>query len=144
MGSFFINTTKGLKLKEDNASNVNTLKDVLDAYNSYSSIARIGRIVKTNEKFSFQPVPEDLVREIILNLDDSNATLVGDIPVDMLKSTVDIHLPFIIKMIHVSFEYICFPDELKLAHASLIFKKIDDLDKENYRPASILPRVRDL
>ena len=62
MGSFFINTTKGLKLKEDNESNVNTLKDVLDAYNSYSSIARIGRIVKTNEKFSFQPVPEDLVR----------------------------------------------------------------------------------
>ena len=75
MGSFFINTTKGLKLKEDNESNVNTLKDVLDACNSYSSIARIGRIVKTNEKFSFQPVPEDLVREIILNLDDSNPLL---------------------------------------------------------------------
>ena len=120
------------------------MEDVLDAFNSHFSTERIRRTIKTNEKFSFQPVPEDLVREIILNLDDSNATVVGDIPVDMLKSTVDIHLPFIIKIIHVSFEYICFPDQLKLAHASLIFKKIDDLDKENYRPACILSRVRDL
>ena len=32
-------------------------------------------------------------------------------------------------------------DELKLAKVMPIFKKKDDLDKENYRPVSILPHV---
>ena len=82
-----------------------------------------------------------MVREIILSLDASKVTPVGDIPADILKSTVDIHLPFITKIINVSFENGRFPDELKLAEVSPIFKKNDDLDKENYKPASILSHV---
>ena len=82
-----------------------------------------------------------MVREIILSLDASKVTPVGDIPADILKSTVDIHLPFITKIINVSFQNDRFPDELKLAEVSPISKKNDDLDKENYRPASILSHV---
>ena len=93
------------------------------------------------KEFSFQSVPEDLLHEIILSLDVSKATPVGDIPVDILKYTVDIHLPFITKIINVSFENGHFPDELKLAELSPIFKKNNDLDKENYRSASILSHV---
>ena len=63
---------------------------------------------------SFQPVPEDLVREIILSLGGSKATPVGDIPADILKSTVNIHLAFITKIINVSFKNGRFPDGLKL------------------------------
>ena len=51
------------------------------------------------------------------------------------------HLPFITKIINISFENGCFSDELKLAEVSPIFKKNGDLDKENYRPVSILPHV---
>ena len=50
MNSFFINSTKGLELKEDNA---NSLEDVLDAFSSRPTIDRISRTVKTNEKFHF-------------------------------------------------------------------------------------------
>ena len=127
MNSFFINFTKGLELKGDNESNANTLEDVLDAFNSHPSIERIRTIVETNEKFSFRPVPKDLVCEIILSLDGSKATLVGDIPTDMLKSTVDIHLPFTTKIINFSFENDCISDELKLAEVSPNLKKNDDL-----------------
>ena len=35
----------------------------------------------------------------------------------------------------------CFPDDLKAAEASPIFKKNDDLQKENFRPVSVLPRM---
>ena len=75
MDSFFVNITKGLEIKEDNESNANTLEDVLDVLNSQPSIERIRRTIKTNENFSFQPVLEDLVDEIILSLDGSKATL---------------------------------------------------------------------
>ena len=32
-----------------------------------------------------------------MNLDGSKATLIADISVDVLKSTVDIHLPYIVR-----------------------------------------------
>ena len=47
---------------------------MLDVFNSHPSIERIKRTIKTNEKSSFQPVPEDLACEIILSLDGSKAT----------------------------------------------------------------------
>ena len=100
-------------------------------------LKELGEPLKLIKNFSFQPVPEDLVREIILSLDASKATPVGDIPADILKSTVDIHLPFITKIINVSFKNGRFPDELKL-EVSPIFKKSNNLDKENYRPVFYL------
>ena len=60
---------------------------------------------------------------------------------NILKSTVDIHLPFITNSINLSIERGCFLEELKLAEVSPILKKKDDLDKENYRPVSVLPHV---
>ena len=69
MNSFFINITKALELKEDNESNANTLEDMVDAFHSHSSIERIRRTVKSNEKLSFQPLSEYLVRKIISSLD---------------------------------------------------------------------------
>ena len=43
----------------------------------------------TNEKLSFKFVTEYHLREEIINLDGSKATPIGDIPVDVLNSTVD-------------------------------------------------------
>ena len=54
---------------------------------------------------------------------------------------MNIHLPFITKIINVSFENGRFQDEPKLAEVSSILKKDDDLDKENYRSVSILSHV---
>ena len=85
-------------------------------------------LIELNEKFSFKPVPDNLVREIILSLDGSTATPVGDIPAYMLKSMVDIHLPFTTKIINFSFENGRLLGELKLAEVSRILKKNDDLD----------------
>ena len=101
----------------------------------------INQTFMTNKKFSFELVMEDLVREEIMNLDGSEASPIGYMSVDTLKSTVDIHLRFITNSINLSIENGCFPEELKLAEVSPIFKKKDDLDKENYRPVSVLPHV---
>ena len=65
----------------------------------------------------------------------------GDIPADMLKVTLDIHLPLITNFINLLFENRCFPDDLKLAEVRPIFKNNDDLDKENCRLVSVLFNV---
>ena len=95
----------------------------------------------TNEEFSNKFVTEDQVREEIMNRDGSKANPIGDMSVDILKSTVDIYLPFITNNINLSIEKGCFPEELKLTEVSPIFKNKDDLDKENYRSVSVLPHV---
>ena len=59
----------------------------------------------------------------------------------MLKSTVNIHLPFITKIINLFFENNCFPDDLKPAEVSPLYKKNDDPDKENYRPLNVISHV---
>ena len=76
-----------------------------------------------------------------MDLDGSKATPTDDISVDILKSNVDIHLPYITKSINLSIEKGCFLEELKLAEVRPIFGTKDDLDKENYRPVSVLLHV---
>ena len=61
------------------------------------------------------------------------------IPAKMLKSTTDIHVSLLTKIINSSIRNGCFPDELKAAEVTPVFKKNDDLEKENYRPVSVLP-----
>ena len=73
-----------------------------------------------------------------MNLDGSSATPVGDIPIDMLKQTIDIHLLIMTQIINMSTDNNCYPDDLKLAEVSQVFKKMDNLDKENYRPVTVL------
>ena len=95
----------------------------------------MARLKKNNKK------QKKFLQQVILSTDSTKGTPVGDIAVDMLKVTLDIHLSLITKFINLSFENGSFPDDLKFAEVSSIFKKNDDLDKENYRPVSVLFNV---
>ena len=81
------------------------------------------------------------MQKFIMILDGSNVTSVEDIPTDMLKQTIDIHLSTMTQIINMSLDNDCYPDDLNLADFNPIFKKKDDLDKEKYKSASVLSRV---
>ena len=115
MNKFFINITKSLKLKEDLGSPPVTLNDILEKFIFHPSIDKIRKTYESNKKFSFQQVTEEHVRQVILSTDGSKPTPVRGIPADMVKVTLDIHLSLITKIINLSFENGCFPDDLKLA-----------------------------
>ena len=118
------------------------MNSILKKFIFHPSIDKIRETYESNKKFSFQQVTEKYVRQVVINIDASKATPMGDIPAEILKVTLDIHLSLITKIINLSFENACFPDDLKLAEVSPIFKKNDDLDKENYRPVIILFNVK--
>ena len=141
MNNFYINIAKDLELKKDSKGKLNNLEDILKAYESRVSIEKIKKVIKTTEKFSFHNVKDDEVQKIIMNLDGSKATPVGDIPTDMLKQAIDIHLLIMTQIINMSIDNNCYPKDLKLAEVSPVFKKKDDLNKENYRPISVLSHV---
>ena len=58
-----------------------------------------------------------------------------------VKSTIDVHVTLLTKIINSSIRNGCFSAKLKAAEVTPIFKKNYDLDKENYRPVSVLPHV---
>ena len=88
------------------------------------------------KKFSFQLVSNDDVRKIIKDLKNSKSVK-GEIPTKILKEC-EFTFEILTQCMNKSFTSGEFPDCLKQANVSPIFKKDDPLDKENYRPVSIL------
>ena len=52
------------------------------------------------------------------------------IPAGMLKSTIDVHVSLLTKIINSSIRNGCFPCELKAEEVTAIFKKNDDSTKK--------------
>ena len=102
---------------------------------------KIQEAFNTPDKFSFREVSENEVLQEIVRFDSTKPNPVGDISAGMLKSTIAIHPSILTKIINLSLRNGCFPDELKAAEVSPTFKKNDDLEKENYRPVSVLPHM---
>ena len=102
---------------------------------------KIKKAFNVTNLFAFHEITEDEIRKEISKLYGSKATPAGDIPGEISKSTINVHVSLLTKTINSSIRNGCFPDELKAAKVTPIFKKNDDLDKENYRPASVLPHV---
>ena len=120
MNKFAISITKRLNLKEDQGTPPINLEDILKKFIFHPSIDKIRKTYESN-KFFFQQVTEGNVLQVILNIGGSKVTYVGDIPADILKVTLDIHLSLIRRIITLSFENKCFPDDSKLAEVSPIY-----------------------
>ena len=123
MNNFFINITKNIKLKKDSKGKLNNLGDIHKAFQSHPSIEKIKKAINTTEKFFFRNVRDDELRTFIINLDDSKTTPVGDISTDMLKQTVDLHLPIMTQIINIPFDSNCCSDDPQLAEVSPILKR---------------------
>ena len=72
-------------------------------------------------------------------LDSSKIIQESDIPVKLTKENSGLFAEIICKYFNESFEKIKFPDSLKLANVTPVFKKGARTSKNNYRPVSILP-----
>ena len=86
-------------------------------------------------------VSELEVKREILNLSSKKATRKGDNSAEILKNSINAYLSELAVLINNYLKKGIFPDNLKLADITPIFKKEDSLNKENYRSVSILPRL---
>ena len=115
----------------------NDIDNILIKFTNHPSIKTIKQNFDiTSSKFSFQPVSVNDVKQVIKDL-KSNKSVGGDIPTNILKEC-NFTFSTLADCINKSFENKAFPDCLKEANVTPIFKKDDPLDKENYRSVSIL------
>ena len=110
---------------------------IIDSFWFHPSIKNIKRNYKITSKFSFKPVSEEFVKDIVNNL-SSNKAAGGEIPLKILKEC-DFSFYFFTNCINEAIKNKKFPDSLKLSNTVPVHKKKDATDKTNYRPVSILP-----
>ena len=107
-------------------------------YEKHPSIEKIKNTA--HQIFSFQHVSIDKIKKEIMNLDHTKASQENDIPVKLLKANADIICEIIFTDFNNNLVDI-FPESLKTANVTPVFKKDSRTDKTNYRPVSILPNL---
>ena len=92
-----------------------------------------------NNVFSFRKVTYEEILIEINSLDTSKSTQSEDIPFKIIKDNADIFANFILQNFNKCIIDGKFPDQLKKANVSPVFKKGNHDDKSNYWP--ILPSL---
>ena len=149
MNDFFSNAVAKLNLKEYQTDflpcDVNdSISNIISKFKSHPSILNIKERVEIKEKFAFsRPEVEDIEKEI-RKLNINKPTTFNNIPAKILVETSEICSPFITKIFNESILNSNFPQSLKQADITPVYKKDERTNKENYRPVSILPSVSKL
>jgi len=149
--NFFDNAVSSLSLQceEKFLSDASNLENPVDAaiekFKNHPSISLISKhLVNNKDKslFAFDSVNEDDILKELNNLDSKkNGTFKG-IPTKSLKVASEECKGYLTNVWNEEIvAQCCFPDELKLADVTPIFKKNDPISAKNYRPVSVLPTV---
>ena len=130
LNDFYVNIAKNIGI--DSGSDTNT------SHPSITKIVEQNTNGESNSPFNFQHVTPDIVYKHLKNVNPKKATGIDNIPPKILKysaSTISKPLSNIVnKMIETN----TFPEDLKKAQVTPLFKKDDPFTMKNYRPVSIL------
>ena len=141
MNNYFISITNHLNLKPDQINNSENLTNIENLEN-HGSIQRI-KLANFHQRhnINFRYVSVKEIKKELVNLSSKKAARNGDIPAKTLKDSLSEYTKELTTIINNCLKDGLFPNELKLADVSPVFKKDDDLNKENHRPVGILSRM---
>ena len=151
LNTFFKNTVSTLDVNEKSYIVNNESSTILDPveraikkYEIHPSIPikKKKKKKKGNEKsFKFEAISVSDIEKEIKTINPRKATPSGNIPPKILKLSSDTTAITLQELFNESLSNCEFPDKLKLADITPVFKKKSPLDKANYRPVSVLPPV---
>ena len=93
------------------------------------------------ENFKFQLLSNHEVKKEIESLDTKKSSTYGSIPATILKQCANAYLPHLTNSIYYSIRHRNFPQELKLSEVISVYEKLDPLQKDSYRPLSLLRQI---
>ena len=116
------------KISENLARNFNMNDDFLKYLNMN---------IRPNTIFSFEPVTNQQLKDIVLSLKNTSAGFDG-LPMKVFKDNIDILCECITHICNMSLITGVFPRQLMIAMVTCLYKSGDPLSIENYRAISIL------
>ena len=130
---FLINETGDLR---------GTVEEAISRFENHPSIRSINENIKIGVRFSFSGITEDDIRKEINNLNKNKVGTFMNIPVKHLRQTMDIISEPLTRIWNEEIvQRKNFSGKLKFADLNPIFKKLEKISVDNYRPVSILPVV---
>ena len=142
--------------QSDHNIDINSISDdpidyYIAKYKNHPSFIMINENVSFESRFSFPKnqvrlevtaVNEDDIQREILNLNPKKPGTFGNLPTKMLKSSSEICSVALQNIWNSEIlGKLYFPNKLKLADITPVYKKKDPTLVENYRPISVLPSV---
>jgi len=110
---------------------------MLSHYRNHSSVSSI-RAFSTVNDFTFSQVTTDTVMKKVQNLKVRSSCGYDVIPASILKLGSAVLCTSLTGIINKCINNSVFPDSLKHAEVTPLYKKNNNLDKKNYRPVSVL------
>ena len=141
--TYFCNVAQSIGIT-DALQNDDDICTILQSYNEHSSIKSIRSKVSFDERFAFHEVSECHTYKLLKNLNPKKATGCDNVPAKLLKlAAKEFSMP-VTNLINSSIRTSIFPGQLKRAEVSPLYKSKDDLNRQNYRPISILSCISKL
>ena len=146
LNDYFVSITDSLDLTENSEVVLSTgVADPIDRakikYSNHPSIRRIRDFAQSDDSFKFQKVSLELMHTEIGRLNPKKATTFKNIPAKVLKNSSEICSESLQVIVNDCVQNGLFPDLLKLADVTTLYKTGEKTRKENYRPMSVLPTV---
>ena len=111
---------------------------IINKYCRHPSIVKINENTLNKTVLQFERKNSQDVAKIINCFDCKKAPGCDKMPMKLLQKCAKYIAPDIAKLINDSLKKCIFPDDLKFAEVSSLFKRNDALNKSNYRPVSVL------
>ena len=119
---------------------MSNIDNIIERFSSHPSILKINEMV-TPVNFDFSQVSLQSIKDEIHNLNPKKGIPFGSIPINIILKNKDILAEPIYNFINNDISNNNFPNSLKLADISAIYKKGDATSEKNYRPVSVLPAI---
>ena len=147
LNGYFVDITKtlGVACEEDSTnldiSSQDTLQMTIQRFQCHPSILKIRATVNSSQSFSLHQITVQEMFNHLTKLDPKKATPQEAIPAKILQADADLFsLPLTESFNKLVVDRV-FPDDLKLADNSSLYKKDDNMKKQNCRPICLFPAV---
>ena len=122
-----------------------TTEGAILAHDDHPSVIKIRDCYGENaHSFNFEMVSHDCISKKLGMINVRKATGFDNIPAKLLRLAQNELTYPITNVVNNSIAISTFPDQLKGAELSLLYKKEDNLDKKNFKPTSILTGISKL
>ena len=147
LNDYFINITQTLGTSQENKGNPvkyqkqSSCEGIIKHFQSHPSILKLKASVPCTHMFSFKRVTVAEMKSQLQHLNIRKSSPQKEIPSKLLKLNIDLFCYPLIRLFNLYADANKFPDDLKLADVTALYKKDDRMNKTNYRPISLLPTI---